>query len=252
MLTNNKQKLITALHQKKFRQEHGLFVIEGVKIISEFISRTDLVQELFMTENILFSDDVMLTIKKKNIEVSIVDEKTLVKLSALITPQNCIAIVKTNENKIDNLKLDEEKIIVLDDIQDPGNLGTIIRTADWFGIKSIVCSNNSVDCYNSKVVQASMGSICNTDIYYTNITSLLEKAKNQKVTIYGTLLEGENINEVEFAPTGILLLGNESKGISKSNLPFITNPITIKKSNTTFAESLNIAIAASICCSKWN
>jgi len=252
MLTNNKQKLITALHQKKFRQEHGLFVIEGVKIISEFISRTDLVQEIFMTENILFSDDVMLTIKKKNIEVSIVDEKTIVRLSALITPQNCIAIIKTNENKIDNLKLDEEKIIVLDDIQDPGNLGTIIRTSDWFGIKSIVCSNNSVDCYNSKVVQASMGSICNTDVYYTDISSLLERAKNQKVTIYGTLLDGENINEVEFALTGILLLGNESKGISKINLPFITNPITIKKSNTTFAESLNIAIAASICCSKWH
>lgn len=251
MLTNNKQKLIISLQQKKFREEHALFAIEGIKIISEFICNTNLVEEVFIAESIVFSDVVMKNITLKNIELSVVDEKSLKKISNVTSPQNCIALVKMPIHNASDLQMINERVIALDEIQDPGNLGTIIRTADWFGIRTIVCSSNSVDCYNPKVVQATMGSICSTKVYYTNLSLFLEQAKNNGTEIYGTLLEGEDINTVQISPKGILLLGNESNGISAINKSFITKAITIKKSATAFAESLNIAVAASICCSRW-
>jgi len=252
MLTNSKQKLIQSLQMKKFRNEHNLFVVEGLKIVSELILNSNFITEVLIGEKVILDSSVIEIAKSKNIEIIACDDKVLQKISSHTTPQNCIALAKIIKQEIDFGYIKNQKVIALDNIQDPGNLGTIFRSADWFGIKNIVCSTYTVDCYNPKVVQASMGSLCNVNIFYVDLNIFLKQAHDLKMNIYGTLLNGISIENISLSAAGVLLLGNEANGISEKNLPFITQAITIDKSETTFAESLNVAIATAICCSKWN
>ena len=172
------------------------------------------------------------------------------KISALTTPQDVLALVEIPKIEFKNQYLYESPILALDFIQDPGNLGTIVRIADWFGIKNIVCSKDTVDIFNPKAIQATMGSIFSVNVFYVDFNVFLPNVKD--IPIYGTLLEGENIYKTELSKNGIILLGNEANGIRKINQAHITKPITIPNFNSQKkAESLNVAISAAIVCSEF-
>lgn len=180
---------------------------------------------------------------KQNVyEVSI---NELEKISALQTPQGILAVIKTPENQVLSSSYIKEQVIVLDGVQDPGNLGTIIRTADWFGFKKIICSEDCVEVYNPKVVQATMGSLTRVNVSYQNLTILL---KGSNLPKYGTLLNGENIFNQNFESAGFLILGSEGKGISSEIMDLISHKVTIPGGKNT--ESLNVAVAAAICCAE--
>jgi TrmH family RNA methyltransferase len=246
MLTNNKQKLIVSLQQKKFRNEHQLFVIEGIKIISEFVTSTNLVTEIYLSDDSLLSEETHHICQQKGITIELADVKTIERLSTQTTPQHCIALAKIIDVQLNISSLKNEVSIVLDQIQDPGNLGTIIRTADWFGIKNIICSNDTVDCYNYKVVQSSMGSLCNVQVHYVDLDLFLTESREQGLHIYGTLLNGVNYKNIEISKGSCLVFGNEAKGISDKLKQQIQSPITIQRSASTYAESLNVATTVGI------
>ena len=174
------------------------------------------------------------------------------KISQLTTPQNVLGIFNIPDISINNLSLSGALTLMLDDIKDPGNMGTIIRIADWFGIKQIICSPESVDIYNPKVVQGSMGSIARVNVAYANLLDILQN-KSENIPVYGALLDGENIYKTTLEPSGIIIIGNESEGISENLLPHISKKIMIPSFNTNLqkAESLNAAIAAGIICAEF-
>jgi TrmH family RNA methyltransferase len=168
------------------------------------------------------------------------------KISTLQTPQGILALVNIPEKqKIDPLLLKNKFSLVLNDIQDPGNFGTIIRTADWFGIQNIICSNETVDAYNPKTVQSTMGSLSRIKVYYTDLAAFIEEAK---LPVFGALLSGENIYQVNWGKEGLILLGNEGHGIAENLVKKITSAITIPRIGE--AESLNVAVSAAIFCSE--
>lgn len=181
-----------------------------------------------------------------NIKLIEVTNAELDKISTLKTPQGILALVNTlpqSNVNIENLK--NKFSLVLDDIQDPGNLGTIIRTADWFGMENIICSPNTVEAYNPKTVQSTMGSLSRVNIFYTDLHQLL---KNTKLPIYGALLNGTSIYQTHWDKPGLILLGNEGHGINQSLIKYITHPVTIPKFGS--GESLNVAISAAIFCNE--
>ena len=241
MLSKSQISLIKSLHQKKYRKEHQLFIVEGYKAISEFLSSEFQIQSIYCTPDILPKLN-NLSNKQKVFEVSI---NELEKISALQTPQGILAVIKTPENEQINPSAIKERIIVLDGVQDPGNLGTIIRSADWFGFKQIICSEDCVEVYNPKVVQATMGSLTRVKVCYQNLEDLLSRSNLPK---YGTLLAGNNIFNQTFDDEGFLILGSEGKGISPKIIDLITHPVTIPGGKHT--ESLNVAVAAAICCAE--
>lgn len=241
MLSKSQISLIKSLHQKKYRKENQLFIVEGYKAVSEFLNSEFNIHSIYYTSEI--SSKLETISKNHNIyEVSI---NELEKISTLKSPQGILALIKIPENKPMIESQIENHIIVLDGIQDPGNLGTIIRTADWFGFKKIVCSEDCVDVYNPKVIQATMGSLSRVSLSYQDIEKLLRMSELPK---YGTLLNGENIFNQSWDTKGYLILGNEGKGISPQIIDLITNKVTIPGGKNT--ESLNVAIAAAICCAE--
>ncbi len=241
MISKSQISLVKSLHQKKYRKEHQLFIVEGFKAISEFLSSKFVINSIYCTPDFSVKMD-NLSNKQKVYEVSI---NELEKISALQTPQGILAVVEVPKNEHIFFENVQEMILVLDGVQDPGNLGTIIRTADWFGFKQIVCSEDCVEVYNPKVVQATMGSLTRVNVSYQPLFDLLS---SDKIPKYGTLLQGENIFNTEFASKGFLILGSEGKGISDEILKLITHPITIPGGENT--ESLNVAIAGAICCAE--
>lgn len=244
MLSKNRAKLITSLHDKKGRREHQLFIAEGEKIVAELLRSDIVVQEVYNTEARIENQEP----RKQVINIT---EKELKKISALSTPPQILAVceIPKYELKIEELK--DRLTLVLDDIRDPGNLGTIIRIADWFGIKNIICSEDCVDAYNPKTVQATMGSIARVKIHYAGLEDVLKEMKD--IPVYGALLEGENIYKKKLSDKGIIIIGNESKGISEKLLPYITDKISIPSFNEkdAGAESLNAAIATALICSEF-
>lgn len=239
--TNNRKKFIKSLQLKKNRVAHGLFLVEGNKLFQELIHSSFEVEEIYATKSWLANNQQLI-----NNPCIAVSEKELASISSFKTPQEVIALVK--QKSVVFSKNYQQPIIALDNIQDPGNLGTIIRTMDWFGFKNLVCSPNCVELYNPKVVQASMGSIFRINTSYQELPSFL--AKQQEFNIYAAVLDGENCFENKLQPEkAILLMGNESNGISKDLYPFISHKITIPKFGT--AESLNVAIATSILCAEF-
>ncbi|MFC7522439.1 TrmH family RNA methyltransferase [Parapedobacter sp. GCM10030251] len=242
MLSKPQIRIITSLQHKKFRREHGLFIVEGIKSVTEFIHSDYHVVHIFYT-----SQAATKLIKiPQNIKSEEVGEDDLQRISTLKTPQGVLALVQIplfptlTEDMLSNAFH-----LVLDDIQDPGNLGTIIRTAEWFGLQRIICSNGSVDAYNPKVVQASMGSLSRVQVHYTDITTLAHKAS---VPVFGAVLNGTPIYETDFGTEGLIILGNEGKGISEPVLAHIQQAVTIPKIGR--AESLNVAISAALFCAE--
>ena len=228
---------------KKARDEENLFVIEGEKIIKEFLEAGMCLKMLAATTEFISALPSFTLKQIESIETASYNE--LKQMSSLKTPHSAIAVLEKPDNRIEEnspVKL----TVALDCIQDPGNFGTIIRAAAWFGIETVLCSNDCVDVYNSKVVQANMGALLHVNVYYTD---LAEYFKNiNKTPIYGTLLKGNPVYNQPLGDKGIILLGNESRGISEKLLPFITHKISIPCSD--FAkpgiDSLNVGMAASI------
>ncbi|MBK1441625.1 RNA methyltransferase [Parapedobacter sp. ISTM3] len=241
MLSKLQIRTIASLQHKKFRREHGLFVVEGVKSVTEFLRSDYTVQHVFYTSQAA----TKLTKIPQNIKSDEISDSDLQRISALKTPQGVLALVRipTAPPITDNM-LRNTFHLVLDDIQDPGNLGTIIRTAEWFGLKRIICSVSSVDAYNPKAVQASMGSLARMQLVYTDIRALVAQAP---VPIFGAVLNGLSLYEADFGHEGLIVLGNEGNGISQAVLPHINHHITIPRVGQ--AESLNVAISAALFCS---
>ena len=237
MLSKNQIKLIKSLSQKKGRQQNGLFIVEGIKGISEFLKSDYNLKHLYTTESI-FDASIDL--------ISEISEVELKKISALKNPNTALAIF---EIPIEIPSQDNGLIVALDDVRDPGNLGTIIRLCDWYGIKDLVCSLNTVDCYNSKVVQATMGSLTRVNVQYVDLEDYLESRKTE---VFGTLLAGENIYTTTLPNEGVIILGNEANGVSEAIKEKVNRKITIPQFGTVKeTESLNVANATAILLSEF-
>ena len=246
MISKNKAKFIISLQKKKVRDEEQLFIIEGDKLVKEFLSARVPIKTLIAKPEFIGSLPADLTRFVNEIED--VSYKELKLISTLKTPHNALAVVPMPEREMDIHEVLKQLCVALDFVQDPGNLGTIIRAAAWFGIKNIVCSKDCVDVYNPKVIQASMGAILNVNVYYSDLKKLVVLANENKIPVFGTMLEGELIYGHKLDNKGIILLGNESKGISYELIPFITEKIMIPGVNKSMPgiESLNVSMAASI------
>jgi len=233
MVSKNQIKLIKSLQQKKYRLANELFIAEGVKVIQELLQSNFVLEHLFISENIF----VAIPTEKK----TQVSEDDLKKISALSTASNCLAVFKIpKDSKVETSGL----IVALDDIRDPGNLGTIIRLCDWFGIQQIWCSKETADVYNPKVIQATMGSIARVNVSYVDLNEYISKSK---LPVFGTFMDGENVYNQKLPAAGILVLGNEANGISKELEKIITHRIAIPRfGDIQKTESLNVATATAI------
>jgi RNA methyltransferase, TrmH family len=246
MLSKNKARFIISLQKKKVREEEGLFVIEGDKLVREFLSAGVPVKTLIAKKEFLNALPSLLKESVDEIEDASYEELKYV--STLKTPHNAMAIVRIPEQRMVTEELLKKLCVALDFVQDPGNLGTIIRAAAWFGIGNIVCSNDCVDVYNPKVVQATMGAILHVNVYYSDLKAFVRLAVEKNIPVYGTLLSGESIYSHKLGTTGIILLGNESRGISDELMPFVTDKIMIPGVSRAKPglESLNVGMAASV------
>ena len=230
MLSNAQRKLIRSLEHKKYRTLHGLFVVEGPKAVREFM-------------------------KYQEPEILLTDVEDIRQVSFLQHPQDMLAVFKIpsfEQSEGDKEVFEGKLVIALDGVQDPGNLGTIIRIADWFGIKTIVCSKDTADAYNPKTVQATMGSLARIDIIYVDSLSEWLETLPAGMPIYGTLLDGDNIYQQKLSKEGVIVMGNEGKGISDEVRKLVTHKLLIPSfSNGDTAESLNVAIATARTCSEF-
>ncbi|MWW26424.1 TrmH family RNA methyltransferase [Algibacter lectus] len=236
MLSKSQIKLITSLKQKKYRQDLGFFVVEGVKTIKELLASNLELHALYTTEsfNIDAKDEVLIS------------ETDLKRISFLKTPNTALAVFKIPEQTPVETK---GLIVALDDVRDPGNLGTIIRLCDWFGIKQLVCSKATVDCFNPKVIQATMGSITRVNISYVDLETFL---KDTDLPVFGAFMDGENVYKKQLPQHGVLVMGNEANGVSKAVEALITEKISIPRFGDLQAtESLNVATATSILISEF-
>ena len=236
-LSKNKIKWIRSLHHKKTRDELGFFIVEGEKMVNEALIYAENFIELLAYTNDFRHENL-------SVESYEISAKELDQISLLTTPNKVLAVIR--KKKTNSPIQQDNLILALDGIQDPGNLGTIMRIADWYGISDIICSKNTVDWYNPKVVQASMGAIFRVHMHSLELENWLSDCK---LNIYGALLEGSNIYKETLQETGVLLLGNEGNGISKELLPLISHPISIPRFGG--AESLNVSAAAAILVSEF-
>ncbi|HPH46150.1 MAG TPA: RNA methyltransferase [Chryseolinea sp.] len=237
MLSKAKIKFIKSLQIKKYRKQEQCFLVEGAKSVHELLDSDFELVTLLGTSD--FLSGLNRSIKCEVIEVSV---KELEGLGDFQTNDTTLAIARQRlNNPIDVLP--DEFALVLDDIKDPGNLGTIIRTADWFGIQKIIASAETADFYNSKVITSSMGSFTRTRIFYTDLEEFLSK---NRLKVFGAYLSGSDVHKTDFGTGGLIVMGNESKGISPSLEKYITDKITIPRYGK--AESLNAAIATAIIC----
>ena len=237
MVSKAKIKFIKSLQVKKYRKQEQSFAVEGAKSVQELL-RSDF-EVVWLAASETFLNENAKTIAGKRVEAAEATSKELEQLGTFQTNDAAIAIAKTKTNRHPELK--EEFCLVLDDLRDPGNLGTIIRTADWYGIKNIIASEETADFYNPKTISSTMGSFSRVTIYYTNLSEFL--AANQ-LPVFGTFMKGEDVHQTDFGKSGLIVIGNESNGISDSVGKFVTNRITIPKIGG--AESLNAAIATGI------
>lgn len=252
MLSKNQIKFLNALKQKKFREENQLFIAEGNKIISELLESSIRVKQVYSTEPALSKLK-----KNKAVEYFCIKETELERISSLTTPNEMLAVCSIPKPSLEITVLKDRLTLLLDTVKDPGNLGTIIRIADWFGIETIICSEESADAFNPKVVQATMGSIARVKIHYTKLKEFLGTNEQRlKLPVYGALLEGQNIYTSPLPTSAFIMIGNESKGISDELIPFLTHKITIPsfshfKSTGGETESLNAAVATAVICAEF-
>jgi len=243
-LSKNKLKYIRSLKDKKHRNEHKTFVAEGNKMVSDLLPYLKC-QLLIATPEFLSGLDI------SDIEEVIeVNESLLTQASFLQNPQQVLAVFYQPHSDINNISKNE-LILALDGIQDPGNLGTIIRLADWYGISHVICSQDTADVYNPKVVQATMGALARVHVHYTDLLEYL--SKDQHIPLYGTLLDGKNMYEQELTSNGIIIMGNEGNGIRPEIERLITQKLYIPNypAGSPTSESLNVAIATAIVCAEF-
>ena len=238
MLSKNQIKLIRSLKKKKFRQSNKLFLAEGIKVVEELINSSFKLHKLYCTTSYLNPLQVN--------DIYVITEKELELISDFSNPNQVIGIFEIPD-EIEPLK--KGLTVALDGVNDPGNLGTIIRLCDWFGVAQIICSDNTVDCFNPKVVQASMGSLTRVPISYKNLPAYLAKEKRK---IYGTFLNGDNIYSSKPITDSVIVLGNEANGISDQIEPLVSDKITIPQfGEQKDTESLNVATATAIVLSEF-
>lgn len=254
MLTKNKIKLINSLDRKKNRKEHGIFIVEGEKMVNELITECEThkkcayrISELFYTLDykLKFIEDL----EELNVPQTEITETELSKISNFSSPNQVLALVEIPKDKVPYYE--EDIVLMIDGVIDPGNLGNIIRCADWFGINHVICSTNCVGLYNPKVVQASMGSIFRINVLYTDLPSVLAKLRknNPLKPIFGATLEGENIYGMNLNENSAIVMGSESHGISKEVRAYLTKEVKIPQMGR--GESLNVASATAILCSEF-
>lgn len=238
MVSKNQIKWITSLQLKKYRLENQLFIAEGVKVIQELLQSNFVLEDLFATEDVFNSFSVN--------NKMVVTDAEMKKITALSSPSSCLAVFQMpKETRISEKGL----IVALDDIRDPGNLGTIIRLCDWFGIEQMICSKETVDVFNPKVVQATMGSLARVNIQYLDIEEFIS---NSSLPIFGTFMDGNNIYSEDLPNDGIIIFGNEANGISAEIEKLVTNRIAIPRfGKLQKTESLNVATATAIILSEF-
>ncbi len=245
MLSKNQQKYILSLQQKKHRNETGYFVAEGNKLVGDMLPTFDCQWLIGTTDWLQMHPDA---------EAKLIVEATkeeIRKASGLTTPQDVIAVFRKPNYSLNSESIEKQLIIAADCIQDPGNLGTIIRLADWFGIQHIVCSLDTVDVYNPKTVQATMGALARVKVHYVDLVEFL---KNQQSTaIYGTFLDGDDMYNAQLSQNGIIVMGNEGNGISSTSEQYINKRLYIPNfpAGTETSESLNVAVATAIICAEF-
>ncbi len=240
-------KLFKSLSQKKFRDEYGLFVVEGEKLVEE------LLQSDFVTKKIVYTNRFSYPpVDGVRGEYEQISEPVMERISAFKTPPPVLAVAEIPKARPLPVIDKNELYLALDTIQDPGNLGTIIRIADWFGIRHIICSPETADCYNPKVVQATMGAIFRVQVHYTDLAAFLQQTKHL-VPVYGTFLDGENMYSKTLTAGGIIVMGNEGNGISASIEKNVTERLYIPPfpANVINSESLNAAVSAAIVCAEF-
>lgn len=247
MISKSKLKLIRSLESKKGRNETGLFVAEGNKLVSDMLFA-------FESELIIAKPSWMATqgdIPTK--ELLDADEDDIRKASFLKNPQDVIALFRQPEWSLEEVDPSTQLVIALDTIQDPGNLGTIIRIADWFGIEQLVCNLDTADVFNPKTIQATMGALARVKVYYTNLDTWLQQQKEKSIPLYGTFLDGENMYEKKLSASGIIVMGNEGHGISPSIESLISERLYIPSypPERETSESLNVATATAIVCAEF-
>jgi len=238
-------KLIRSLHLKKVRKEYGLFVAEGSTNVLDLLTSPFNLQWLFGRDAWIerFAD------RLEDVNVQVASGKEMEMMSQLKSSSEVLAVFKLPEQPVFNFEQMDDYILALDDIRDPGNLGTIIRTADWFGIKTILCSHETVDAYNPKVIQATMGSLSRVQVHHVDLKTVLSEMPVD-IDVYGAYLHGEPVNKINKTGKGVILIGSEAHGISKDYLPLITHKVTIPSFSRgkSGAESLNASAATSILC----
>jgi TrmH family RNA methyltransferase len=242
MISKKWIKLINSLQHKKYRIQHQCFLVEGAKSVLELFSSDYQIQVLFVTEE--FYQRHIRLLQNQSLQYQIVSQEELEKTGVYQTNNACLAVVSIKPNR-PLIVQGNEFILMLDDIKDPGNLGTILRIADWYGINKIVCSESTTDFYNPKVIAASMGSFTRVQAYYCDLAQYLHHYATA-MPVYGAFLEGKNVHTLSFAKAGILIMGNESQGIRTELEPLVTSKIHIPRYGG--AESLNVGVATAIIC----
>lgn len=245
MFSKAKISYINSLGDKKHRNKHNVFIVEGEKLSEEVLKSAYKVEEIFYTDKL----SERINLLGVNCEKTSIDSLQMKKISQLKTVTSILMIVKMPELQKTEIS-DDELTVVLDGVQDPGNLGTIIRVADWYGVKNIFCSEDSADVFNPKVVQATMGAITRVNVTYCNLIDLLESTK---LPVFGTFLDGENIYSKELPKNGVVIMGNEGKGVTKKVEKLVTDKLYIPPfpQNEDCVESLNVSIATAITLSEF-
>lgn len=237
MLTKADIRLVRSLADKRARTDEGLFVAEGGKLIGELRASTLRIRRIYALDGVFAGEDVT-TVSPKEME----------RLSLLKTPSDSLALVEIPRRRLDPAKLRRSLVLALDDVQNPGNLGTIVRLADWFGIRDIVCSENTADCFGPKAVQATMGAIARVRVHYTALEPFLTRAAERGTPVYGTFLEGEDIYRAGLSAGGIVVMGSEGNGISSGTARCVTRRLFIPPypGAAPTSESLNVAMATAV------
>lgn len=246
MISKSLIKEVKSFHQPKFRQMYNIFIAEGEKVCSELMksSKYKIINAFILEESMSKYQNTLGSLKIKN---EIISQREMEQITALKTASDIFLLLEMKEDDHKVLLKNDSSVIYLDGVQDPGNVGTIIRIADWFGIDAVIRSPKSADFFNPKVVQSTMGSMVNLDLFTTDYDQIIHAKK----TIYGADMYGEPINVIKWNKNAILILGSEGKGISKELEKYIGQKVTIPGNGNKIAESLNVSVAAGIICSRW-
>ncbi|GAB3940038.1 RNA methyltransferase [Spirosoma harenae] len=240
MLSKNSLKYIQSLHQKKYRQQHGAFLVEGAKSVQEVLQSNFQTEFVVATEAFYKENDHLTDHQRIPVEIASVADLT--RAGTLESNNAALAVVRTKENR-PLLAEPDEIALILDDIRDPGNLGTILRIADWYGVRKILCSETTADVYNPKVISASKGSFTRVNWWYGDVVQVL-KQSGRSINVYGAFLDGSDVHTLSFTKSGYLVMGNESNGIRPEVAQYVTQRVTIPRYGD--AESLNVGIATAV------